>query len=210
MPSQDLFSQDGVTNSVKEAREQQTILADTSKSRLGKTQLSAGFSGSHINQNRIVDPTTSTDKTCCKPAPCCPGYKYPAQNCPNHTPACQESNWQNPQSDGTLRKKFQHVLQVLEKLGPRAERTPALQTDRAHPPPRTPQRKNLPVHLQTQSPTKPARRSQPQDPATRQEPLRQVRPSPDGKRHREEHNVRQRDRRNTKDGKDHDEKRAGT
>src|SRR5207247_7507586 len=139
-----------------------------------------------------------------------PNKNYPAQNCSNHTPACKESNWQNPESDGTLRKKFQHVLQVLEELGPRAERTPALQTDRARPPPRTPQRKNLPMHLQTQSPAKQARRSQPQDPATRQEPLRQMRPSTDGKGHSKEHNVRQRDRRDTENGKDHNEKRAST
>src|SRR5919108_262457 len=108
------------------------------------------------------------------------------------------------------RKKFQYVIQVLEELGQRIKRTSTLKADRARPPPRTPQRTNLTVHLQTQSPTKQTRRSQPQDTAARQEPIRQVRTSTDVERHSPEHNVRQRDRRGPKNGKDHDAKRART
>src|SRR5437773_12508572 len=46
------------------------------------------------------------------------------------------------------RKKFPHVLQVHEKLGPREQRTTALENNRSRPPPRTPQRKNQPSRLQ--------------------------------------------------------------
>src|SRR6266699_2624864 len=101
------------------------------------------------------------------------------------------------------RKKFPHVLQVHEELGPREQRTTALENNRARPPPRTPQRKNQPSRLQAESTTEPARRSQHEDTAARQDSLRQVRTSTDEPRHSTQHNVRQRDRRNPQNGKDH-------
>src|SRR5205807_996813 len=72
------------------------------------------------------------------------------------------------------RKKFPHVLQVHEELGPREQRTTALENNRARPPPRTPQRKNQPSRLQTESTTEPARRSQHEDTAARQDAIPQV------------------------------------
>src|SRR3989442_13140745 len=73
------------------------------------------------------------------------------------------------------RKKFPHVLQVHEKLGPREQRTTALENNRARPPPRTPQRKNKPSHLQAESPAEQARRSQHEVTAELQDTVRQVR-----------------------------------
>src|SRR6266699_845614 len=67
------------------------------------------------------------------------------------------------------RKKFPHVLQVHEELGPREQGTTALENNRARPPPRTPQRKNQPSRLQAESTTEPARRSQ-HEPSTRRNP----------------------------------------
>src|SRR5437773_12274842 len=109
---------------------------------------------------------------------------------------------------GNKRKKFPHVLQVHEELGPREQRTTALENNRARPPPRTPQRKNQPSRLQAESTTEPARRSQHEDTAARQDTIRQVRTSTDEPRHRTQHNVRQRDRRNPQNGKDHTPQRT--
>src|SRR5438445_6959722 len=106
------------------------------------------------------------------------------------------------------RKKFPHVLQVHEELGPREQGTTALENNRARPPPRTPQRKNQPSRLQAESTTEPARRSQHEDTAARQDTIRQVRTSTDEPRHRTQHNVRQRDRRNPQNGKDHTPQRT--
>src|SRR2546428_8748466 len=104
---------------------------------------------------------------------------------------------------GNKRKKFPHVLQVHEELGPREQRTTSLENNRARPSPRTPQGKNQPSRLQAESTTEPARRSQHEDTAARQDTIRQVRTSTDEPRHRTQHNVRQRDRRNPQNGKDH-------
>src|SRR6266436_4484930 len=109
---------------------------------------------------------------------------------------------------GNKRKKFPHVLQVHEKLGPREQRTTALENNRTRPPPRTPQRKDQPSRLQAESTTEPARRSQHEDTAARQDAIRQVRKSTDEPRHRTQHNVRQRDRRNPQNGKDHTPQRT--
>src|SRR5438128_6577829 len=106
------------------------------------------------------------------------------------------------------RKKFPHVLQVHEKLGTREQGTTALENNRARPPPRTPQRKNQPSRLQAESTTEPARRSQHEDTAARQDSLRQVRTSTDEPRQCTQHNVRQRDRRNPQNGKDHTPQRT--
>src|SRR5438128_5412267 len=106
------------------------------------------------------------------------------------------------------RNKFPHVLQVHEKLGTRDQRTTALKNNRAPPPPRTPQRKDQPSRLQAESTTEPARRSQHEDTAARQDAIRQVRTSTDEPRHRTQHNVRQRDRRNPQNGKDHTPQRT--
>src|SRR2546422_11208954 len=87
------------------------------------------------------------------------------------------------------RKKFPHVVQVHEELGPREQRTTTLENNRARPPPRTPQRKNQPSRLQAESTTEPARRSQHEDTAARQDSLRQVRTSTDEARYRTKHTV---------------------
>src|SRR3989442_14985488 len=94
---------------------------------------------------------------------------------------------------GNKRKKFPHVLQVHEELGPREQRTTTLENNRARPPPRTPQRKNQPSRLQAESTTEPARRSQHEDTAARQDSFRQMRKSTDEPRNRTKHNVRQRE-----------------
>src|SRR5439155_1395380 len=75
---------------------------------------------------------------------------------------------------GNKRKKFPHVLQVHEELGPREQRTTALENNRARPPPRTPQRKNQTSRLQAESTTEQARRSQHLDTAARQYTIRQL------------------------------------
>src|SRR6266516_6641933 len=90
------------------------------------------------------------------------------------------------------RKKFPHVLQVYEKLGPREQRTTALENNRARPPPRTPQRKNQPSRLQAESTTEPARRSKHEDTEARQDSLRQMSTSTDEPRHCTQHNIPQR------------------
>src|SRR5437763_16858823 len=88
------------------------------------------------------------------------------------------------------RKKFPHVLQVREELGPREQRTTALENNRARPPPRTPPRKNQPSRLQAESTTEPPRTSQHEDTAARQGAIRQECTSTDGPRHGTQHNVR--------------------
>src|SRR5437879_12653318 len=109
---------------------------------------------------------------------------------------------------GNKRKKFPQDGQVHEELGPQEQKTTALENNRARPPPRTPQRKDQPSRLQAESTTEPARRSQHEDTAARQDAIRQVRTSTDEPRHRTQHNVRQRDRRNPHNGKDNTPQRT--
>jgi len=152
---------------------------------LCKTQTPRPFSGSHINQNRSVDPTTSTTIIRRTHVLYCLACENQACNLFKPHPDMSRIQLAKPAINrGIKRKKFPHVVQVHEELGPREQRTSALKNNRARPPPRTPQRTNQPSHLPAQSTTEPARRSQHEDTATRQDSIRQMRTSTDGQRHR--------------------------
>ena len=69
------FSIMSITNIVKEDQEQQSILAQTAKCNLGKTQLSTENFRQHINQNEIVATTTSAPQECEMPVRYCPRWK---------------------------------------------------------------------------------------------------------------------------------------
>src|SRR5207245_8441357 len=127
-----------------------------------------------------VDPTTSTANNCRSHVLYCLACENQASNLfKPHLAMSRIQLAKHSVNRGIKRKKFPHVLQVHEELGPREQRTTALENNRARPPPRTPQRKNQPSRLQAESTTEPARRSQHEDTTTRQDTNRQVRTSTD-------------------------------
>src|SRR5438132_296580 len=108
-----------------------------------KTQTRSPFSRSHINQNLPVDPTTSTANNCRSHVLYCLACENQASNLfKPHLAMSRIQLAKHSVNRRIKRKKFPHVVQVYQELGPREQRTTALENNRARPPPRTPQRKN--------------------------------------------------------------------